>query len=163
MKKNRHSAAFNSEDCINCSKNTVCPTRQGKKHHYLRYTDKQLRTASRRIKQDEPEFKERYRYRSGIEATNSFYNTLTGVKYLRVRGLKAVRFCAILKAIGVNIFRATAVRRAVSDNKIVTEGIEPALYNTISVFRGQFRNISNRLRQIWGHMSADHEFRLKLA
>jgi hypothetical protein len=163
LKKNRYNIAFNPEDRINCPKNTVCPTRQGKKHHYLRYTDKQLRIASRRIKEDEPEFKERYRYRSGIEATNSFYNTLTGVKYLRVRGLKAVRFCVVLKAIGVNIFRATAVRRAVSDNKIVTEGIVPVLDNTILVFRGQFRNISNRLRQIWGHVSADHEFELKLA
>ena len=163
MKKDRYNAAFNSEDCINCPKNTICPTAQGKKRHYLRYTDKQLRIAKRRIKENEPEFKERYRYRSGIEATNSFYNTLTGVKYLRVRGLKAVRFCAILKAIGVNIFRATAVRRAVSDNKIVTEGIEPVLDNTILVFRGQFRNISNRLQQIWGHISADREFGLKLA
>jgi len=28
------------------------------------------------------------------------------------RGLKAVRFCATLKALGVNIFRAAAVRAA---------------------------------------------------
>jgi len=42
----------------------------------------------------------------------SQYDRLTGVKHLRVRGLKAVRFCAILKAAGVNLFRATAVRRA---------------------------------------------------
>lgn len=42
----------------------------------------------------------------------SQYDRLTGVKHLRVRGLKAVRFCAILKAVGVNLFRATAVRRA---------------------------------------------------
>jgi len=37
------------------------------------------------------------------------YDRRTGVKHLRVRGLKAVRFCATLKALGVNIFRAAAV------------------------------------------------------
>lgn len=42
----------------------------------------------------------------------SEYDRLTGVKHLRVRGLKAVRFCATLKAVGVNLFRATKVRRA---------------------------------------------------
>ncbi|MBU4425900.1 MAG: hypothetical protein L6406_15965 [Desulfobacterales bacterium] len=44
----------------------------------------------------------------------SEYDRRTGVKHLKVRGLKAVRFCATLKAIGVNIFRATAVRKTVS-------------------------------------------------
>jgi hypothetical protein len=42
----------------------------------------------------------------------SEYDRLTGVKRLRVRGLKAVRFCATLKAVGVNLFRAAKVRRA---------------------------------------------------
>lgn len=107
--------------------------------------------------------KERYRYRAGIEATNSLYSKLTGVKHLRVRGLKAVRFCAILKAIGVNIFRATAVRKAEGYDKIATEGIEPVPGNTILVFKEQFRNISNRLRQLWGHINADYKFELNLA
>jgi hypothetical protein len=44
--------------------------------------------------------------------TMSEYNRRTGVKHLRVRGLNAVRFCATLKAIGVNIFRAAAFRAA---------------------------------------------------
>ena len=42
----------------------------------------------------------------------SAYDRRTGVKRLRVRGLKAVRFCVTLKAVGVNLFRAAAVRRA---------------------------------------------------
>ena len=42
----------------------------------------------------------------------SAYDRRTGVKRLRVRGLKAVRVCATLKAVGVNLFRAAAVRRA---------------------------------------------------
>ncbi len=59
------------------------------------------------------DIKECYRWRSSIEATMSKYETRTGVKQLRVRGLKAIRFCATLIAVGVNIFRATAVRKAV--------------------------------------------------
>jgi hypothetical protein len=42
----------------------------------------------------------------------SEYDRRTGVKQLRVRGLKAVKFCATLKALGVNIFRAAAIRAA---------------------------------------------------
>jgi len=71
-----------------------------------------MRIDRRRKSEKSDEFVNRYRYRTGVEATMSEYNTLTGVKQLRVRGLKAVRFSAILKAIGVNIFRATTVRRA---------------------------------------------------
>jgi hypothetical protein len=113
-KKNRHTAAFDSQQCINCPNQDSCPVKQGKKHHYLRYTDKEMRLAKRRAYEQTDEFKDRYRWRSGSEATVSEYDRRTGVKHLRVRGLKAVRFCATLKAIGVNIFRATAVRKAVS-------------------------------------------------
>ncbi len=35
----------------------------------------------------------------------------TGIKHLRVRGLDAVGYCARLKAIGVNLFRAARVKR----------------------------------------------------
>ena len=48
-------------------------------------------------------FKNRYRMRSGIEATNSEYDRLTGIKHLRVRGFKVVRFCATIKALGINL------------------------------------------------------------
>jgi hypothetical protein len=43
----------------------------------------------------------------------SEYDRRTGVKQLRVRGLKAVKFCATLKALGVNIFRAAAIRAVI--------------------------------------------------
>jgi len=38
----------------------------------------------------------------------SAFDRLTGVKHLRVRGMKAVRFAVMLKALGVNLFRAAA-------------------------------------------------------
>jgi hypothetical protein len=71
--------------------------------------------ANRRAYEETPEFRERYRFRAGIEGTLSAYDARTGVKQLRVRGLEAVRFCATLKATGINIFRAAVVRRALRD------------------------------------------------
>lgn len=41
----------------------------------------------------------------------SEYDRRTGVKKLRVRGLKAVTFAAVLKAIGINLFRAAAFKK----------------------------------------------------
>ena len=51
-----------------------------------------------------------------------------GVKNLRVRGMEAVRLCATLKAVGINIFRATAVTRA----KLSPENIHGRAYWCIS-------------------------------
>jgi hypothetical protein len=42
----------------------------------------------------------------------SEYDRRTGVKRLRVRGMEAVRYCAVLKATGLNLYRAAAVRKA---------------------------------------------------
>ena len=66
--------------------------------------------ALRRLYERTDEFKDRYRRRAGVEATMSEYDLRTGVKRLRVRGLKAVGYCAVLKAPAVNIFRAAAFR-----------------------------------------------------
>jgi len=117
-KKTRHTVAFDSQNCSHCPLKETCPIRQGKKYHYLRYTDKEMRLAKRRAYEQTDEFKDRYRWRAGVEATMSAYDRKTGVKHLRVRGFKAVRFCATLKAVGVNIFRATAVQRAVNNDKV---------------------------------------------
>ena len=87
----------------------------GKRHFYLRYDRKAVRLAKRRAYEETPEFRERYRFRAGIEGTISAYNARTGVKELRVRGRDAVRFCATLKAIGINIFRAVVVRKALGE------------------------------------------------
>jgi len=111
-KKSRHTAAFKIDYCSKCPKRDKCPVKAGKKHYYLRYEDKGWRIAMRREYEKTGEFKDRYRWRAGVEATMSEYDRKTGVKNLRVRGIKAVRLCATLKAVGINIFRATAVRRA---------------------------------------------------
>jgi len=111
-KGKRASIGFSSQHCQSCPNLSNCPVKKGKKHYYLRFTDKEMRIARRRIYEQSDPFKDRYRWRAGVEATMSEYDRRTGVKHLRVRGLKAVKFCATLKALGVNIFRAAAVRVA---------------------------------------------------
>ena len=159
-KKIRHTVAFDSQQCINCPNQDTCPVKQGKKHHYLRYTDKEMRLSKRRAYEQTEEFKDRYRWRAGSEATMSEYDRRTGVKHLRVRGFKAVRFCATLKAIGVNIFRATAVRRAVNDDKAAHGGVLSAQMHAVSVIKEHFLMALSQLRKYlalfirsYGHMT----------
>ena len=117
-KKTRHIAAFDIQCCSNCSLQRNCPVKQGKKNYYLRYTDKEMRLAKRKAYEQTEEFKDRYRWRSGVEATMSEYDRRTGVKHLRVRGLKSVRYSATLKAVGINIFRAVAVVMALIGSNV---------------------------------------------
>jgi hypothetical protein len=148
-KKTRHTVAFDSRYCSNCPLQETCPVKKGKKYHYLRYTDKEMRLSKRRAYEKTEEFKDRYRWRSGVEATMSEYDRRTGVKHLRVRGFKAVRFCAILKAIGVNIFRATAVRRALNNAKTAHGRVLPALMDAIYVIKERFLKACGQLRKIF--------------
>ncbi|MCP4622954.1 MAG: transposase [bacterium] len=111
-KNQRHTACFALDHCAACPLAGQCPVNSGKKYNYLRYTDKEWRLAERRAVEKTEAFVDAYRWRAGVEATMSQYDRLTGVKRLRVRGLQAVRFCATLKAAGLNLLRAAAVRIA---------------------------------------------------
>jgi hypothetical protein len=162
-KKNRNSLAFNSEHCNRCPLINDCPVKQGKKYHYLRFYNKALRIAKRRAKEQSPEFKDRYRWRSGIEGSISAYDARTGVKQLRVRGLSAVKFCATLKAAGINILRATAVRKARNAIEGTLEGGPYSLYRALLVFKEQFGSILERLRNIFTPVVYHYEFELEMA
>ena len=109
------------------------------------YDDKTLRIATRRAEEHSPEFKDRYRWRSGIEATMSQYDRLTGVKRLRVRGFPAVRFCVILKAIGINLLRATSVQRALKIREETPSGGNSPLHRLILV-------VKEHLGKLWGRL-----------
>ena len=109
-KRKRVSIGFAPEHCRNCPELTRCPVKKGKKYYYLNFTYKVMRLAKRRRYERSEEFKDRYRWRAGVEATMSEYDRRTGVKGLRVRGFKAVKLSATLKALGVNIFRAAVFR-----------------------------------------------------
>ncbi len=116
-KKKNISAAFDKEHCQCCPFFPICPITQGAHHNYLHYSAKEARIAMRRKHEQSEEFAERYRWRAGAEATMSEYDRRTGAKRLRVRGLKAVKFCTTLKALAINMFRSAAARlRAKSAN-----------------------------------------------
>ena len=111
-KKTRFNQGFDSDTCLACPRLNDCPVKKGRDHYYLRYDEKSMRLAKRRQHENTEHFRQRYRWRAGVEATMSQFDRLTGVKHLRVRGLKAVRFAAIMKAVAVNIARAIAAERA---------------------------------------------------
>jgi len=114
--------------------------------------------AQRRAYERTDAFKDRYRWRSGIEATMSEYDRRTGVKHLRVRGFKAVRFCATLKAVAVNIFRATAARKALNGDTAAHQRRLSGHIHTILVVKehvlmawSQLRNIFTLFDRRYGH------------
>jgi hypothetical protein len=135
QKKNRYCAAFDSGHCSACKNRETCPAKPGKRAHYLRYTDKHLRIAARRAHEKTDAFKERYRWRAGVEATMSEYDRRTGVKHLRVRGFKAVRYCATLKALGINLLRAVAVMIALNREENAQKTGDAASPNRFFTFK----------------------------
>jgi hypothetical protein len=86
----------------------------------------------------------------------------TGVKQLRVRGLKAVRFCATLKTIGINIFKATAVRRAINATRESLEGVHSSLYLHF-LFSKNTLEYLERIRNIFTLRAYNYPFELKMA
>lgn len=147
-KKQRYSAAFDSSHCTHCPLREACPVKPGKKHHYLRYQDKTMRIATRRAKEQRPEFKDKYRWRAGIEATMSEYDRTTGVKRVRVRGFPAVRYCATLKAIGVNLFRATAVRNALKGQGEAPQPGDSLLHRVILIVKERIGVVWEKVKRL---------------
>lgn len=139
-KKIRFTQGFSPEVCTRCQLKDQCPAKPGKKQFYVRYSEKEMRIAKRRARENTSEFKNRYRWRAGVEATMSEYSTRTGVKKLRVRGYKMVKFCATLKAIGVNIHRATAVKKA--RKGLIDPDYNPhsQLFYLFVIFKEQIKN-----------------------
>ncbi|MCP4344542.1 MAG: transposase [Desulfobacterales bacterium] len=111
-KKDRFVIAFSSEICGACTRADHCPVKPGKKDlAYLRYNEKNVRLSRRRQYERTDDFKNKYRFRAGVEATMSQIDRRTGIKHLRVRGMKAVRFAATMKATALNIIRAAAYKK----------------------------------------------------
>jgi hypothetical protein len=145
-KKGTCSVAFDSEHCGACPLRERCPVKAGRKRYYLRFGLKALRSADRRAREHTPEFKDKYRWRSGIESTFSGMDKQTGIKHLRVRGLDAVGYCARLKAIGVNLFRAARVRR-------VLDALRPLPGAVSAAIRAIILDVKERLMSPWRRLS----------
>jgi len=109
---NRIRARFTRKNCCACTHLKHCLVKLSKKAAFLRYDDKILRLAQRRAYEQTKEFKDRYRWRSGIEGTNSHLKSDVGIGHLRVRGMDSVRFAVILKVLGLNILRCIGAHAA---------------------------------------------------
>lgn len=94
--------------CSQCEFYQQCPVAKRKGQYRLEHTAKQRRLAARRREQDTEVFRERYKIRAGIEATNSGLKRKTGLGQLRVRGAPAVFHAILLKVAGWNMLRAAA-------------------------------------------------------
>jgi len=162
-KKNRYTATFDIQCCKECGRVSECLVKSGKRGYYLRYKEKDVRVAKRRIHEQTPEFHDKYRYRAGVEATMSYYDRKTGVKRLRVRGLKAVSFSATLKAIGVNLFRAAAFKNNETGCKDTLKQVVPALIGCIDDFNKRFLSAAMNILKISGSSRINYRFEMKLA
>ena len=145
-KKTRFTQGFDCETCAKCPLINGCPVRPGKRYYYLHYDERAMRIAKRRAAEQTTEFKDRYRWRAGVEATMSELDRRTGVKRLRVRGFKAVRFSATLKAIGINLFRAAAVRKAANHVSAASSKTKSALNHAIFFVKEHFKRIFSPLK-----------------
>ncbi|CAN2041892.1 hypothetical protein GMMP15_610003 [Candidatus Magnetomoraceae bacterium gMMP-15] len=111
IKEDKHKVHFNPETCAGCPMASQCPVKRGKRTASITFYDKSLRLANRRAFEETKNFLDQYQFRSEVEATMSEYDTLTGVKQLRIRELNSVRYCVVMKAIALNIYRAARARK----------------------------------------------------
>lgn len=105
-KKGTITAIWPEDACRNCPVFSSCAVKKSKTGYRLLYNHKEVEASFRRSYEQSEAFKEKYRFRSGIEATNSRYIHMTGARRIRYRGLKRIDYAARLKALGINMFRA---------------------------------------------------------
>jgi hypothetical protein len=162
-KTDRYSAAFDPTLCQGCPHAEHCPVKPGKKKNFLRYGGKQYRLWVRRRAEKSEAFIDTYRWRAGVEATMSAYDRLTGVKKLRVRGMQAVRFCAKMKATGLNLLRAARVRRTRMKAARAAQGFDHG--TTVAFYRvkERFQAVVANFAANWSNLPGRYSESYKLA
>lgn len=100
--------------CRACPLLEKCPNRFADGWSKVTINRRQVRLINRRRREQTSEFRDKYRTRSGIEATNSILKRVTGLDRLRVRGRPAVFSSILLKVAGWNLLRAASVRAVMS-------------------------------------------------
>jgi len=87
---------------------------------------------------------------------------MTGVKRLKVRGLSAVGYCARLKVIGVNLFRAARVKRAL-DALSAPETLAVAVCSTILAVKERILSPWRRLSDIFKSATENMRYTVRIA
>lgn len=101
----RFTADFPAAACNSCPLLQRCPTRANGDVRTLDVPLEATIREQRRLSERQPSFRERFRFRAGIEATNSELKRRYGLGRLRVRGRAAVRLAVMLKATACNVAR----------------------------------------------------------
>ena len=106
---------FDPVVCEVCPHKDRCPTAAvGRSSQRYQYTHERVQHRARRLHETSDEFRDRYRWRAGVEATMSRFKHQMGMAHLRIRGMKRVTFSALLRALGLNIHRVAAWKRAMA-------------------------------------------------
>ena len=100
-------AIWYKETCVTCPFADNCPTKKTPKGRSINYTRNSIISFFRRQFEESFEFKDKYRYRSGIEATISRFIHMTSARRSRYRGTEKLEFGQTLKALAINVFRIT--------------------------------------------------------
>lgn len=82
----------------------------------------------------------------------------TGIKRLRIRGLFAVGYCARLKVIGIDIFRAARVKKGALDALKAPGSVFPDICSAFSAVKELFLRQWHRLSHIF-HPAVRHQLR----
>ena len=138
---NHREVVFAVEHCFGCPRRKECPVKSVRNGYGFSYDRKQVKMARRRARERTETFRNRYRFRAGVEGTFSALDRLTGVKHLRVRGMPAVRFAVVLKVLGLNLLRAAAAWRPESGEGPAPNGVFPRVLDRIVYIHAQFMHL----------------------
>jgi hypothetical protein len=104
-----YQARFDAATCAACPLRAQCMVQEPRSPQArtvrLLYERERLPMRERRLAEKKPPFKEKYRWRAGIEATMSRLKHQMGCAALRVRGKAAIGYEAFMGALGLNILR----------------------------------------------------------
>lgn len=111
--KVRIQVLFDQDVCASCVRKGDCPAAAvGRREQRWQYNHDRVKQRARRLQDASSEFRDRYRWRAGIEATMSRFKHQMGMAQLRIRGMASVTYVAMLRALGLNIHRVAAYRSA---------------------------------------------------
>lgn len=144
---------FDRESCDRCLRQTDCPANRTKGSATLSYDAKALRLARRRAREKTEEYREAYRFRSGIEGTMSDLDRITGIKHLRVRGMPQVELAATLKVTGLNILRAVAFKKRINREGKKAKRANHDTNDLVWALKEQFSRLLNALNGLFGIFS----------
>lgn len=111
--KDKLQVLFATETCAACPLcASCCASAVERKEPRYQYTHDRVLRRARRLRDQTDEFRDRYRWRAGIEGTMSRFKRQMHMASLRVRGRAAVAYVSFLRALGLNIHRVAAYQAA---------------------------------------------------